>query len=308
MEELGIGRPSTYASTLSVLRDRGYVRIDKKRLLIPEDKGRLVTAFLESFFERYVEYDFTADLEEKLDKISAGEIDWKEVLREFWKQFSADVGETKDLRVTEVLDALNELLGPHIFPARADGGDPRHCPTCGTGKLSLKLGKFGAFIGCSNYPECRYTRQLAADGENGDGAELGADGDPRARPGSRDRLDGDAARPAASAPMSSSASRRGREAEARQPAQGLDAGDHRPRPGAGAAGAAARGRARIPRPASRSPPASAATAPSSCTTAPTPISIRSRRCSRSASTARSPCSPRSGPAAAAAAAGRRRRR
>ncbi|HZP18735.1 MAG TPA: type I DNA topoisomerase [Bauldia sp.] len=169
MEELGIGRPSTYASTLSVLRDRGYVRLDKRQL-IPEDKGRLVTAFLESFFERYVEYDFTADLEEKLDKISNGDLSWKDVLRDFWRQFSADVAETKDLRVAEVLEALNELLGPHIFPARADGGDPRTCPLCGTGKLSLKLGKYGAFIGCSNYPECRFTRQLAVP-EGTDGSE-----------------------------------------------------------------------------------------------------------------------------------------
>ncbi|MCX5580208.1 type I DNA topoisomerase [Kaistia terrae] len=182
MEELGIGRPSTYAATLTVLRDREYVRIDKKRL-VPEDKGRLVTAFLQSFFARYVEYDFTADLEEKLDQISAGEIAWKDVLREFWQRFSADVGETKELRVTQVLDALNDLLGPHIFPARADGGDPRACPSCGAGKLSLKLGKFGAFIGCSNYPECRFTRQLVASGddatpgENGEnGSALGADG------------------------------------------------------------------------------------------------------------------------------------
>jgi DNA topoisomerase-1 len=173
MEELGIGRPSTYAATLSVLRDRGYVRIEKK-YLHPEDKGRLVTAFLESFFERYVEYDFTADLEEKLDKISAGDLSWKEVLRDFWRQFSHDVDETKELRVSEVLEHLNELLGPHIFPARADGGDARQCPNCGTGRLSLKLGKFGAFIGCSNYPECRYTRQLAVpEGETG---EMGAEG------------------------------------------------------------------------------------------------------------------------------------
>jgi DNA topoisomerase-1 len=174
MEELGIGRPSTYAATLSVLRDRGYVRLDKRQL-IPEDKGRLVTAFLESFFNRYVEYDFTADLEEKLDKISNGELSWKDVLRDFWRQFSHDVAQTKDLRVSEVLDVLNELLGPHVFPARADGGDPRQCPNCGTGKLSLKLGKFGAFIGCSNYPECRYTRQLAVNGDNA-GADFGADG------------------------------------------------------------------------------------------------------------------------------------
>jgi len=175
MEELGIGRPSTYTATLSVLRDRGYVRLEKKQL-IPEDKGRLVTAFLESFFVRYVEYDFTADLEEKLDKISNGDISWKDVLREFWKQFAADVAETNDLRVTEVLEALNELLGPHIFPARAEGGDPRLCPSCNSGRLSLKLGKFGAFVGCSNYPECRYTRQIAVAGEGANGNELGGDG------------------------------------------------------------------------------------------------------------------------------------
>jgi len=175
MEELGIGRPSTYAATLSVLRDRGYVRLDKRQL-VPEDKGRLVTAFLESFFERYVEYDFTADLEEKLDKISNGELPWKQVLRDFWQQFSRDVDQTKDLRVAEVLEHLNELLGPHVFPPREDGGDPRQCPSCGNGKLSLKVGKFGAFVGCSNYPECRYTRQLAVSGEDGNGAELGGDG------------------------------------------------------------------------------------------------------------------------------------
>jgi DNA topoisomerase-1 len=174
MEELGIGRPSTYAATLSVLRDRGYVRLDKRQL-IPEDKGRLVTAFLQSFFDRYVEYDFTADLEEKLDRISNGDLKWRDVLADFWRQFSSDVDKTKELRVSEVLDVLNELLGPHIFPARADGGDPRQCPNCGTGRLSLKLGKFGAFIGCSNYPECRYTRQLALNGESG-GADFGADG------------------------------------------------------------------------------------------------------------------------------------
>ena len=173
MEELGIGRPSTYAATLAVLRDRDYVRLEKKQL-IPEDKGRLVTAFLESFFKRYVEYDFTADLEEKLDQISNGELLWKDVLRDFWRQFSGDVDQTKDLRVSEVLDHLNELLGSHVFPPRADGGDPRQCPSCGTGKLSLKIGRFGAFVGCSNYPECRYTRQLAiATDENGNGAENG---------------------------------------------------------------------------------------------------------------------------------------
>ncbi|MCP4936632.1 MAG: type I DNA topoisomerase [bacterium] len=164
MEELGIGRPSTYASTLSVLQSREYVRIDKKKL-IPEDKGRLVTAFLESFFERYVEYDFTAGLEEKLDIISAGKLSWKEVLNEFWTKFIAKVNEIKDLRVTEVLDALNELLGPHVFPDPGDGSDPRKCPKCDDGRISLKVGRFGAFIGCSNYPECRFTRQFSESNE-----------------------------------------------------------------------------------------------------------------------------------------------
>lgn len=175
MEELGIGRPSTYASVLAVLRDREYVRIDKRRL-VPEDKGRLVTAFLESFFRRYVEYDFTAALEEKLDLISNNEIDWKQVLQDFWKDFSAAIDGTKELRVAQVLEALNELLGPYIFPPKEDGSDPRACPKCGNGQLSLKLGKYGSFIGCSNYPECNYTRTLAVpDGEeeNGEGATPG---------------------------------------------------------------------------------------------------------------------------------------
>ena len=172
MEELGIGRPSTYASTLAVLRERDYVRIDKKRLH-PEDKGRLVVAFLESFFKRYVEYDFTAALEEKLDLVANNEMDWKEVLRDFWRDFSGSVDEIKDLRTTEVLDNLNELLGPHIFPKKEDGSSPRACPSCNAGQLSLKLGKFGAFVGCSNYPECRYTRTLSqqATGETGEGSD-----------------------------------------------------------------------------------------------------------------------------------------
>ena len=181
MEELGIGRPSTYASTLAVLRDRDYVKIDKKRL-VPEDKGRLVVAFLESFFQRYVEFDFTAGLEEQLDRVSNSEIDWKQVLRDFWREFSAAIDATKELRTTQVLDALNELLGPHIFPVRAEGGDPRACPSCGAGQLSLKVGKFGAFIGCSNYPECRFTRTLSpltaeaiANGERPGVKVLGAD-------------------------------------------------------------------------------------------------------------------------------------
>jgi DNA topoisomerase-1 len=182
MEELGIGRPSTYASTLAVIEDRGYVRIDKKRL-IPEDKGRLVTAFLESFFTRYVEYDFTADLEEKLDLISDGKLEWKDVLRDFWREFMIAVGDIKDLRVGDVLEALNEILGPHIFPPRPEGGDPRQCPNCGEGRLSLKVsGKYGAFIGCSRYPDCRYTRQLSqpegpAEASTPDGKLLGHDPD-----------------------------------------------------------------------------------------------------------------------------------
>lgn len=182
MEELGIGRPSTYASTLAVLVERGYVRMDRKRL-IPEDKGRLVTAFLESFFRRYVEFDFTADLEEKLDLISDGKLEWKDVLRDFWRDFTGAVDDIKDLRVSEVLEALNEILGPHIFPPKAEGGDPRACPSCGAGRLSLKVGRFGAFIGCSNYPECRYTRQFTepqgsdAEAANPEGKLLGYDPD-----------------------------------------------------------------------------------------------------------------------------------
>ncbi|WP_234050068.1 MULTISPECIES: type I DNA topoisomerase [unclassified Xanthobacter] len=172
MEELGIGRPSTYAAVLAVLRDREYVKLEKKRL-VAEDKGRLVTAFLESFFKRYVEYDFTADLEEKLDEISAAQIDWKQVLRDFWKDFHAAIGATKELRVSQVLDALDEMLTAHIFPPREDGSDPRLCPTCGNGRLSLKMGKFGAFIGCSNYPECRHTQPLTGDGSpEGDGKRV----------------------------------------------------------------------------------------------------------------------------------------
>jgi DNA topoisomerase I len=172
MEELGIGRPSTYASTMAVLVDRDYVKIDKKRL-VPEDKGRLVIAFLESFFKKYVEFDFTADLEEKLDLISNNELEWKAVLREFWADFIGAVTEIKDLRVSQVLDALNDMLGPHIFPAKEDGSDSRACPKCGVGRLSLKIsGKFGAFIGCENYPECKFTRQLTQSAAGDEAATL----------------------------------------------------------------------------------------------------------------------------------------
>jgi DNA topoisomerase-1 len=180
MEELGIGRPSTYASILQVLKDRGYVRIDKKRL-VPEDKGRVLTAFLESFFSRYVEYGFTADLEEQLDRISNNEIAWRDLLRDFWREFTAAVGDIKDLRVGAVIDALDEMLGPHLFPPRPDGTDPRTCPNCGTGRLSLRLGKFGGFIGCSNYPECRYTRQLATANGAADGGMRKLGEDPQTR-------------------------------------------------------------------------------------------------------------------------------
>jgi DNA topoisomerase-1 len=169
LEELGIGRPSTYASILQVLQDRNYVKLERRRFY-PEDRGRLVTAFLIGFFKRYVQYDFTADLEEQLDDISGGRIDWKAVLRNFWNDFSAAVADTKDLRISEVIDALDADLGRHFFPESTNGSDPRLCPLCGKGRLSLKLGKFGAFIGCANYPECRYTRRLGID--NGDGSAV----------------------------------------------------------------------------------------------------------------------------------------
>ncbi|SOD89773.1 type I DNA topoisomerase [Caenispirillum bisanense] len=166
MEELGIGRPSTYASILSVLQDRDYVKLDQRRF-VPEDRGRIVTAFLESFFNRYVQYNFTADLENQLDDISGGRANWKDVLRQFWQDFHQAVDGTSGLRVSEVLDALDRDLGPHLFPEREDGHDPRKCPACEAGRLSLKLGKFGAFIGCSNYPECRFTRQLSDSATGG---------------------------------------------------------------------------------------------------------------------------------------------
>ncbi|MCW2243638.1 type I DNA topoisomerase [Azospirillum canadense] len=181
LEELGIGRPSTYASILQVLQDRNYVRLDKRRF-IPEDRGRLVTAFLKNFFNRYVEYNFTAELENQLDDISDGRIDWKTVLRDFWRAFHVAVDGTKDLTITQVLTTLDEELGAHFFPANTNGPghDPRVCPVCSQGRLGLKLGKMGAFIGCSRYPECRYTRPLAVANDEGGEAqegprELGAD-------------------------------------------------------------------------------------------------------------------------------------
>ena len=176
LEELGIGRPSTYASILQVLRDRNYVVLEKKRF-IPEDRGRIVTTFLQKFFNRIVDYDFTATLEEQLDAIAAGHTFWKDTLRDFWTQFIAKVEETKKLTITEVIDHLNEELGSHFFPPREDGSDPRSCQACGDGTLSLKLGKYGAFIGCSNYPDCRFTRPLVVkdnDGNVTDGSDAEA--------------------------------------------------------------------------------------------------------------------------------------
>ncbi len=169
MEELGIGRPSTYASILTVLQERNYVKIDKRRF-IPEDRGRLVTAFLTSFFERYVDTGFTAGLEEQLDDISAGKADWRAVMRAFWRDFSAAIGETKDLKISDVIDALDRDLGEHFFPEKEGSGDARLCPSCSKGRLGLKLGRHGSFIGCSNYPDCQYTRRLAVDGADENGA------------------------------------------------------------------------------------------------------------------------------------------
>lgn len=163
LEELGIGRPSTYASIIQVLQDRAYVRLDKKRFF-PEERGRVVTAFLQNFFKQYVEYDFTADLENQLDTIAEGQLDWKKMLDGFWRDFSKKTKETIDLKTSDVIEVINGELEAHLFPKRADGKPPRACPTCDTGQLSLKPGKFGFFVGCSNYPTCKYTRQLANDG------------------------------------------------------------------------------------------------------------------------------------------------
>ncbi|MBL8675674.1 MAG: type I DNA topoisomerase, partial [Rhodospirillales bacterium] len=174
LEELGIGRPSTYASIIEVLQNRNYVKLDRKRF-VPEDRGRIVVSFLSSYFPRYVGYDFTAGLEEQLDDISGGRADWRAVLRDFWRDFKGAVDETTELRVKDVLDTVDAALGPHFFPERADGKDPRGCPACTEGRLNLKLGKFGGFIGCSNYPTCRYTRRLAI-AANDDSAEGALDG------------------------------------------------------------------------------------------------------------------------------------
>ncbi len=170
LEELGIGRPSTYTSIISVLQDRDYVRLDQRRF-IPEDRGRVVTAFLENYFSRYVQYTFTADLERRLDEISDGKLPWQTVLTDFWGDFRDAVEATRELRVSQVLDRLDADLGAHFFPPKEDGTDPRACPQCGDGRLGLRLGKHGAFIGCSNYPACRHTRPLRLNGNgNGDAA------------------------------------------------------------------------------------------------------------------------------------------
>ena len=174
MEELGIGRPSTYASIVTTIQDRDYVTKDKGRL-VPEDKGRIVTIFLLNFFRRYVGYEFTAELEEELDKVSAGEGDYKALLGRFWRDFSAAIAETSELRITEVLDVLDEALAPTLYPPREDGSDPRSCPLCGTGRLHLKTSKTGGFVGCGNYPECRYTRPIGGEAAEAGDRVLGED-------------------------------------------------------------------------------------------------------------------------------------
>jgi DNA topoisomerase-1 len=167
LEELGIGRPSTYAATLQTLKDREYVRVDKNRF-IPEESGRLVTAFLERFFERYVSYDYTAELEEELDDVSGGRLDWQKLLDDFWRDFKPKAGEVMDQKPSEITQALDEFLSPWLYPPRADGSDPRVCPQCGNGRLSLRGGRFGAFVACSNYPDCKYTQKF---GQGGDQAQ-----------------------------------------------------------------------------------------------------------------------------------------
>ena len=159
LEELGIGRPSTYASIIAVLQERKYVKVEKLRF-IPEDRGRIVTIFLENFFKKYVEYDFTAQMEEFLDDVSAGEMQWKKLLTGFWTKFYNNIQAVQPLQISEVIDKIDEVLAYHLFPPREDGSDPRECPECHKGHLSIKLGKFGAFLGCSNYPECKYTKPL----------------------------------------------------------------------------------------------------------------------------------------------------
>ncbi|MCW1955583.1 MAG: type I DNA topoisomerase [Roseobacter sp.] len=174
MEELGIGRPSTYASVITTIQDREYVRKEQNRLF-PEDKGRIVTIFLLNFFRKYVGYEFTSSLEDELDDVSAGNRDYKKVLERFWRDFSAAIAETSELRISEVLDVLDEALAPQLYPPREDGSDPRLCPKCGSGQLHLKSSRTGGFVGCGNYPECTYTRPIAGEGADGDERVLGED-------------------------------------------------------------------------------------------------------------------------------------
>jgi DNA topoisomerase-1 len=250
MEELGIGRPSTYASIVTTIQERDYVRKDKGRL-IPEDKGRLVTAFLVNYFRRYVGYDFTARMEEELDNVSAGEADWKDVLARFWRDFKAAVDETAELRITDVLTKIDEVLEPHLFPPTEDGSDPRQCPHCGTGRLAMKTARAGgAFIGCSNYPECRYTRPFGPPGAEPANSAASRRRTSRSRPGPRCRRAGRSRR-WTSRRRSPSCRCRARSARTRTTA-------------------------------SRSRPGSAATGRSSSTAGNTPISRRSTRSSPSA--------------------------
>src|SRR5207342_1874474 len=167
LEELGIGRPSTYAATLQTLKDREYVRLDKNRF-IPEESGRLVTAFLERFFERYVSFDYTAELEEELDDVSGGRLNWQKLLDDFWRDFKPKAGEVMEQKPSDVTAALDDFLSPWLFPDKGDGSDPRLCPACGEGRLGLRGGRFGAFVACSNYPECKYTRRFGQSGEGGE--------------------------------------------------------------------------------------------------------------------------------------------
>ncbi|MFC3441250.1 type I DNA topoisomerase [Sphingobium rhizovicinum] len=172
LEELGIGRPSTYASTLQVLKDRDYVRVEKNRFFA-EESGRLVTAFLERFFERYVSYDFTAGLEDELDDISGGRAQWQAVLEAFWRDFKPKTAEVMEQKPSDITAELDKFLEPMLFPPKADGSNPRACPMCGDGQLALRGGRFGAFIACSNYPECKYTRKFGQPGSSGEGADTG---------------------------------------------------------------------------------------------------------------------------------------
>lgn len=163
LEELGIGRPSTYATIISVLQDRNYVKLEKKRF-IPENRGMIVTAFLVNSFLKYVEYNFTAELENKLDEISDGKLGWKKLLGDFWKGFESNVKDVEKYKISDVIDQLDKVLSDHLFPTEeGDNSDPRKCPSCDSGRLGLRLGKFGAFIACSNYPECKHTRKLSQD-------------------------------------------------------------------------------------------------------------------------------------------------